>query len=769
MAKDYTPQFKDAEQVWKITEEMQKVESLRALDRARIDGLMNGRKPFTEAEREKYQVHYNVNWNEGGKILQDANRQLNNALIYKDRFFTATSLGGKVEKRDQYGMRFTKNIHKHLKRGPSGKRLMHVLKSRNASLGLHGIGPLMWNKSFCWMMRYVALEDLLIPTDTLVDLSNMVHFAVNMDLTQGEFFDLTHGDKVDSGWKIQSVRQVLDDLSKATQNNQSQNHNFMDQPEKWVEWFKQNRCFLDSDVVPTVKLRLFFYQNPKTKAWHRCIILRVGTTNVQAKDSFIYDGRDKPFAESLDRFLHIQFGDNSLCPPLKYHSVRGLGVMLYAQIEANNRFRNEFFEHVSLNLKTFLRIQNPVDRDRPKMLDLSQYSVVPEGTSFIPNTDRHQIDSNLVEFAQSQVRQLMNEGSASYVQDINDGTSKERTATETNAMVQSVNLQVNAMLQSAYIQEMYLWEEVVRRFLSKNSEDEEVIEFQKQCKKDRIPDFLMVPENWQIDPERVLGGGDQFLAKQEADSLLSQSQRFDPKSQRQILRKWVATTTRNPDMADNLVPNDPAQADAGTFAAEDVFGTLLAGIPISIREGIERTSYIQSLLGMFGSKVQQIMQTGGVGTAENIIGLQTVGQHIEQNIAILEQDATQGEFVKVASDELGKLLNETKGFQQRLQQQMEAAATEQDPEAMAKVQTQTLLAENKMQISQATTQQKMQQKQMAFEQKMRQDMEKHTLDMQRMMADMDVDIITKGARTKADIEATKAKAEAAPDKNGAEN
>jgi signal transduction histidine kinase len=336
-------------------------------------------------------------------------------------------------------------------------------------------------------------------------------------------------------------------------------------------------------------------------------------------------------------------------------------------------------------------------------------------------------------------------------------------------MVQSVNLQVNAMLQSAYIQEMYLWEEVVRRFLSKNSEDNEVIEFQKQCKKDRIPDFLMVPENWQIDPERVLGGGDQFLAKQEADSLLSQSQRFDPNSQRQILRKWVATTTRNPDMADNLVPNDPVQADAGTFAAEDVFGTLMQGIPTSIREGIERTSYIQALLGMFGSKVQQIMQTGGVGTAENIIGLQTVGQHIEQNIAILEQDATQGEFVKVASDELGKLMNEVKGFQQRLQQQMEADATEQDPEAMAKVQTQTMLAENKMQISQATTAQKMEQKQMAFEQKMRQDMEKHALDMQRMMADMDVDIITKGARTKADIEATKAKAAAAPASNGEKN
>jgi hypothetical protein len=769
MAKDYTPQFKDAEQVWKITEDMQRVEKDRAYSRALLDALFNGKKPYTDAEAVKFSIKINVNFGEGGKILQDANRQLNNALIYKDRFFTATCLGGKIEKRDGYSLTFTRNIHKHLKRGPSGKRLMHVLKARNASLSLHGVGPLMWLKSFSWMPRYIALENLLIPTDTLTDFSNLVHFAVNMDMTQGEFFDITHGEKVDKHWKIEVVRKILDDLSKTTQTNQSSVHNFMDQPEKWVEWFKQNRCYLDSDAVPIVKLRLFFYQNPKTKAWHRCIILREGTATQMADREFVYDGRDEEFSDSLDKMLHVQFGDNSLCPPLRYQSVRGLGQMLYAPIEASNRFRCELFEHVSTNLKTWLRVQNPVDRDRAKMLDLIQYSVVPEGISVIPQAERHQIDARLLDNVQSQNRQLMSESSASYVQDINDGTSKERTATETNAMVQSVNVQVNAMLQSAYIQEMYLWEEIVRRFLSKNSEEEECKEFQKQCKKDKIPDFLMVPEMWQIDPERVLGGGDQFIATQEANALLSQSQRFDPNSQRTILRKWVVTTTRNASMGDLLVPTDPEQADAGTFAAEDVFGTLMQGIPTSIREGIERTSYIQSLLGMFGSKVQQIMQTGGVGTAENIIGLQTVGQHIEQNIAILEQDAAQGEFVKVASDELGKLMNEVKGFQQRLQQQMEADATEQDPEAMAKVQTQTMLAENKMQISQATTAQKMEQKQMAFEQKMRQDMEKHTLDMQRMMADMDVDIITKGARTKADIEATKAKAEAAPATNGESN
>lgn len=748
-----------AKQAWNVTETMQKVERDRAANRSLIDGQFNGMAPYTPSEVEKYQIHINVNWLEGQRLASTAINQLNNALIFKDRLVTLTSKGGKIEKRQEYSETVTKLFNEPLKSGDSGKAHMFLLKSRNAAVALHGIGPILWNNDFKWKGRFVPLEDLLIPTDTLCDFSNLMFFGVNLYLTSGEFFDMTNDDKVDKGWNRKMVSNILKDLIKPDQAQASQYFTLQDQPEKQMEWLKQNRFAWDYDAAATVKLRLFFYKSENK--WHRCIILREGTPSVPAnmQEDFLYDGGSDQFADNINEILHVQFGDNSICAPLKYQSVRGLGVSLYGPVEANNRLRCELVQHVLFQMKTLLRVSNPADRDRPKVLDLSQYSVIEDGVSFVPAAERYHIDPRLVENAQAQMRQLMSESSSSFVQDINDGTSREMTATETEARVQSVNVQVSAMLQSMYAQEEYYYQELVRRFFHAAPEDEEVKEFQKKCRAEKIPKELMEADNWGVKIERVLGAGDQFLAAQEANALLGQSQRFDPTSQRAILRQWVSTTTRDPKMAELLVPADPNEATPGVIAAEDVFGTLMAGIKAHPREGIDRGPYIESLLGMMQAVIQRIESTDNMGTPQEFIGLNKVGEHIEMNLQILAQDESQKPMVKMFSDQLGNLMNLVKAFGQRQQQAAEeaAAASQINPEAQAKAQATAMLAEQKVQISQAASEQKMMMKQQQFEQQMMQMFEKHQMEMAAERERLSVEVTAEGLKTGAQISNEKAK------------
>lgn len=770
--------------VWNTTEKMQLVERTRAYNRALINNQFNGAAPYTADEVEKYQIHVNVNWQEGKQILIPAINQLNNALIFKERFFTVSSKGGKPEKRQEYADIFTRNIHHPLKSGDSGKKQMFLLKSRNAALALHGVGPIMWANDFSWRGKFVALEDLLIPTDTLCDFTNLTFFAVNQYLTVGEFFDMTHGKHVIKGWNSKMVKAIMDEMVKPSQAQASQYFNLQDQPEKQVEWLKQNRSAWDYDAANTVKIRMFYYKHHETKKWHRCAILREAIGNLPAdkQEEFLYDGTDTEFADTLSQILHVQFGDNSIVAPLKYHSVRGLGMDLYGPVECNNRTRCEFQQHVSFQMKTLLRVSNPVDRDRPKVLDLSQYSVVEDGVSFIPSQERYQIDPRLTEQALSHSKQMMGEAGASYVKDVESSAGEPRTATETNVLANQATEAVSNMLQSVYAQEEFYWEEEKRRFCRKNSSDPEVEEFQKKCIADGIPSELMNADNWTVKIERVLGGGDQYIASQEASALLGQSQRYDPKSQRIILRKWTTTITRDPKMAELLVPEDDNEASKGTLAAEDVFGTLMQGIPASIREGIERTDYIESMLGMMNSKIQQITQIDNMGTPQEFIGLNTVGQHVEQNIAILEPDPNQKQNVKVYADQLGKLMNLVKAFGQRQQEAQEQAAQEaaMDPEAQMKIQLQTQAAQQKMQLGQASAQQKMaikdaqtqQQlslKQKQFEQQMSQQMEKHRLEMMTLMEQAQADLTAQGVTTGAQIanESKKTEAQIANQKKAA--
>jgi len=751
-----------------ICETMQTVENVRAQDRAMIDILMNGKRPYTDEEVKKHQIRINVNWNEGTNILTDANRQVNNATLYVGRFFTAKYLEGPQEKREEVGQKFTTIINRKLKKKKLGRRHMYVRKTRNASICLHGIGPLMWMTSSDWLPRYIPLEDLLIPTDTATSFDDLQQFAVNLYMTQGEFFDLYHGP--DKGWNTKMCDQILDALKVPNSGN---TFDLAQEPEKWQEQFKQNRCFYNSDKVSRVRLRMFLFQDPKDKKWYRRVILRENPGAKMVSDwnqKFVYTS-DRAFADDIDQILHVQYGDCSIVPPLKYHSVRGLGTLLYAPIETSNRLTNTKIQAAFDNAQQLLRIQNPTDRARQQIVQLSPYSVVEDGVTFVKNDERHVPDYRLIESAQAGVRQNMSENSSSFKPDLNDGTSKEMTAFETNARVSSSQEMVGGMLQSVYSQDEPYFEEMVRRGCMKNPTDDDIKDFQRECIKAGIPRECLNADHWEIDIEKVIGAGDQVIAEKKSSLLLSQSQRFDPSSQRRILHTWTATVTDNPDLANELVPMKPPEATEGVLAGESAFGTLMSGGAVSPREGIDQQGYIESLIsnmaGVIG-KLEQQEQSGVQPELETLEGLDAVQQEINRAIEIFAQNEENKQLVREYMDVLGQLNNMLKKFIQHYQE-ANADTSGIDKEAQAKANSTMMLAQVKAQINQQSAQQKLANNQAKFEQKIRQDMEKHIqksqeatqshiLALKQQMTQMQADLIDQAATTKADIAAKKAMA-----------
>jgi hypothetical protein len=774
--------FDKPEQIKAICETLQTVENVRAKERAMVDILMNGKRPYSDDEVKKFNIRINVNWNEGNNILQDANRQVNNATLYVGRFFTAKCMAGPEEKRDEWGQKFTNYANRVLKKKVLGKKHLFLRKTRNASVCLHGIGPMMWMKDSDLLPRFVALEDLLIPTDTTLDLCNLQHFAINLYLTQGEFYDMTHGDKVDKGWNVQMVEKILNALVDPTKNVTLENA--QEQPEKWQEQWKQNRCFYNSDAVPRVRLRMFLFKDRQGK-WYRRVVLREnpGTRIEQLPketvDQFVYTSKTV-FADDIAEILHVQFGDCSIVPPLKYHSVRGLGTLLYGPCEMNNRLLCQKMQAAFDTLMQLLRIENPNDQIRQAIVQLFNYAVVEKGVGFVKGDERHTPDVALVDSAISSARQNMSQNSASFVQDINDGTDKEMTLGEAEIRANAANVMVGGMLQSMYGQEEYYFEELVRRLCMLNPTDPDIIKFQKDCARGGIPQkAYQNADYWEVTVERVIGAGDQTLAQQRTSALLGQSQRFDPQSQRKILHKWTAVITDNPDTANDLVPLKEPEATEGSLEADNKFGTLMQGVEVDLVEGIDQQGYIESMIMKMGAKIGKLEEQEAQGIPlelDELQGLDMVQQDIVKHVELLAQNPEHKQLVKEYMDALGQLTNMLKKFIQHFSEQMQAQqeASQIDPEAQAKASSTMMLAEVNKNIKEQQAMQKLQQSQMKFQQKMEQSAEQHiqriTQDAQKQMAEMQkqlvqlqADLAEQAARTQADIKATEAKAKAAPE------
>ena len=785
------PEWASPEKVEQACDSMQRVEDIRARDRSMVNNLANGGRPWTPEEAKEFSIQVNINWLELTRKLQDAIGQINGAFIPATNFFTCHSEAGNVTKKDEYGRVFTKEINGILHKGNSGWTHHFLLRSRNAAVALHGLGPLYWSSPRRMLPRFVPLEDLLIPTDTdlnfRIDLS---HFAVNLYLPPGELYRLACTGKPDKEWNQEVVRNILKD-TRDDKNIPLLSPNLNDwteRPEYVTELYKQNRGFLDSDAVPRCRLRAFYYQDPETndagiQPWYRKIVLRDNLPSVESRKAFVYDGKDE-FADDIGHILHCQVGDNSLVAPLKYHSVRGLGTMLYGPGFTLNKLRCQAVQHIFNNLLTFWRISDPADRDRLRAILLQQFGIVPDGASIVPNAERHQIDARLLEFGMAQMKQNLAENATSYTPESDSGTRKERTAFEVRAQLQMSQAAVGNVLSMMYAQEVFYYAELVRRALIKNTDDPNAIKFQQRCRAKGIPDKLMVPQNWRIVPERVLGGGDNMLAQAQADALMSRKETFEPESQRKIQRLWASTLLDDPERAAELVPNVPDTSTSGTRTAEDLYGTLMRGIAVPMRKGIDHQGYCAALLSMLEVSIQTINQTDGVGTQQDIIGFASVARSVEENLQFLAMDETNKEAVKLLSDKLGKLMNDVKAFVQRQQEAAQEQQAPMDPEAQAKAASIIQLTQAKMQSSEATTQQKLQHKQQAFVQKQQQQSQKHAATLQEKGAQLGAqlatqqaqteqelatsralttaELLSKGAQTGADIEATKLKANAKP-------
>lgn len=724
---------------------MKTAELLRASNRALIQDLYNGLPPYTRTEEEENHILVNVNWKQGTNLLHQCRRQYENAFLKPGVFFNVHLDIGPVSKRRDWGRIITRNLNRPLKRSLA---FMEAYRSKFAGVVLHGVGPMMWEDSWKWLPYTFGIEDLLIPTDTYTTLENLYYFGVRKPMKPGELFRKTFGmpEKYrDAGWDMKSVQKLLNSYKDLNQNPHQ--WNWSEHPEKMAEIYKQNQTYYDSDTAPVIWFWDFYFQQEEDEGgkWCRRLMLDndyvpAGMQGMSDPIKFIYQRDD--IADELGNILHIQLGDGNNKPPFMYHSVRAIGWILYDVCHMMNRLQCQFTEHVFEQMMFIIQSQDPNDRSRIEKFLLQNKGIIPEGTRILPANERYQVDAELINNLQSNFKQLMAESTSAYTQDIDEGTRKEKTATEVMAQVNSVNALTTSLINYAYLRENFAYREIARRFCLKDSPEAEVKRFRADCIKGGVPEQYLDVEYWDIESERVLGGGNKVLEVAQAKELLAMRPTLAPDAQQEVDRIAIGAITDDEKLAMRLVPENPQKITDARHDAALAFGTLMQGVQIGVRSGYSQREQIEEYLKMMTQVIQRITQTGNVGTPQDVIGLQTVAGHVEEHIKILAEDKSEKAQVHEFQKVLMKLMNLVKAFAQRQQQAAQKAqqAQQQDPAAMAKIQMDAMANRVKLQGQQAKQQQQLKHKEIAFQQK-----QQH--DQARTASELELH----GAKTRADI------------------
>ena len=685
-------------------------------------GLFNGDRPYTDEEERENKILWNVNFKEGSNLLLAARQQYENAFLTTGNYFTITVPDAPPSKAQQIGGILTTQVNKLLK---DSRPYLHTLREQFGSVALHGIGPEMWQDQYTPLPYFVPIEDLLVPTDTLVTMENLTHFVVRRRLTPGQLFRKTLGKSknVDPGWNLDAVKRILDNYADLNQNQNG--WNWRDHPEQLANLWKQNQTFYDSDATPIIRFWDFYFQGQEEETcWYRVIVQdddcapgRISDENQPMQ--FIYQ-KDEPFAANIDQLMQVQFGDGNNQPPFTWYSVRGIGYLLFDVCSAMNRLRCQFTQKIHQDLINLYRCTDPVDRSRLDRIYIGlNQGIIPDGLSFVTRQERPETNVESVEALMASYKQLMGESTSAYTQDIDQGTKKERTAFEVQALLSQTAKLTGSMLNLAYIQKRFSYQETCRRLTLRDTPDFMAKKFRADCIQAGVADKWVDAARWVVEPERVLGQGNMQLEQAQAKGLWDARTAFNPKGQAIVANKYVFALTHDPKLTEVIAPADAAPHVSDTVHdTELVFSSFMSGVAVTPRPGPNPIEVVETMLRLIGGVLQGVMQSGGVGTPEQAHGLDGAEMYTQFYIQNLASDPAQKQRVTAYGKALGKMMNLVKAMHQRQEQAAKAQGNGHDPEAQANLQAKMAETKVKLQGKQASDALKLKSKQMSDAQKL---------------------------------------------------
>lgn len=771
--------FTSAPEVEQIAWQLKLADWPRSLNRARVNSLFNGEPPYTPDEVTQNNIAVNVNPLGGTRLAHDGRTQFSNAFMKPGKFFHARTDYGPRHKRTGYTTTVTHEVNRIMKRSSC---YFETLRSKFALLVLHGIGPAAWDDSWKWCPDELGVEDVLIPSNVTLKMKNLPFFCIYRNYTGAQLRKLTSGPKVDPAWNMPLVNYMIKWVDAEGQKLLGSSWPEVWSPEKMEERIKSDGGLYASDAVPTIDCYDFYFWNDDNKhsGWNRRIVLDAfGTPGIgglapekgsnkygdEAK-GFLYNPGKRVYASKLSELVSFQFADLSAVAPFRYHSVRSLGFLIWAVCHLQNRLYSKGMESTFEQLTQYMRVKSMEDVERALKVELVNRGFIDESIQFIPPAERWQTNMQLLEYAYGTNERIISENSSSFVQNQNFSRDRvEKTKFQVMAEVNAATTLVSAGLMQAYQYQTFEYREIFRRFCRKNSRDPDVREFRNNCLKGGVPEEVLVPEAWDIDSEQVMGAGNKTLEMTIAQQLLEMRNLYDPDAQRKILRDVTLAITDNAAMTAELVPDKPSRITDSVHDAQLAVGTLMLGLPVSVKGGQNHVEYVETLLANMALVIQRIEQRGAMATETEIVGLQNMASHIGQHLQIIGQDPNEKERVRKYSDELGKLMNLVKGYQQRLQEQMQKAAEEAqqngqggiDAETAAKLKGKLMLDEAKAANSRESHGQKTAQKQVQFERAEKQKAQQHEQELARAAQETAMDLERKAAETALDLQAESAK------------
>lgn len=499
-----------------------------AIQRACIQGMLDGDPPYSESELKNLGQadRCNLNFRDGEAIVQAAMSAFLDLPNSVDCMFHCRTPYGSEEVREEWSQIISEEFTRTLKQW---NELEYNLQMLSKGFVVHGVAFPYFDNPHNWKWAVAHLGDLKLPRNTPANEEAIEVATIERDMPIHLLYDKIRNEKAatDEGWNVKAVKEAL----YVAGNGNGDEYDWND-VERYQRELKENGMYHSFSQGTNVRIVYMWVQEFSGK-----VSFSIFAKNVMT-DKYLFDRCDY-YDNIYQALIGFTYGIGSGT----YHTIRGLGYNIFPHVQVMNRQLCDVMDMQRLTNSLLVQPENGKELMEVPLTYIGPVSILRPGFKPVTGQLPNRMDEALPLIREIEMRVQNNTGT--YKPRATTPQGQARTATEVRAQMLQENILSQDAMNLFYTPFGRLGTEMYRRMMSKaiTAEDaggKEAWEFRERCVKRGVPiEALRAVKT--LEPVRAVGNGSPAMRQQSFQDLLNLAPSLDEVGRVNLMRDIVAS------------------------------------------------------------------------------------------------------------------------------------------------------------------------------------------------------------------------------------
>jgi hypothetical protein len=677
----------NAESAWTVYDSFKRAYGEVSLQRATIEGLVDGNPPYDAAKLKQLGLGFktNVNFLEMRAVLDSAAGAAHE--LYGE-VPNLIELRQNIPDNEQLSLNtwagiISEEFSTMVLDWSGFLPFMDMVSRESDKLGL-GVGG--WINEYDWRPKAFETGNFLTNSKAQFDIDGLQVFCLRDEMPASDLLEKL--DTEAEGWKVQNLRKIL---NKVYNENHGKTGNDNNQTSDAEEFQKQIRNYDNPDQevtdfqgVPVVHI-LVREMTGDRKITHLII------PDDDESKVFLYEGRNRfnKMSEVL-WWLPYNYGNGVV------RSAQGLATMMRPHCELSDRFLCNIFDGGQIAASMVVQPNTPTDVSKLQVVRMGPFTILPAGLTAIQSTFAPNV-SSLIQLRDLS-SQIMRNNTGIYRQhpEMLGENQPEKTARQV-----AEESSKEARVEKSHVAFRYtfydrLYREMYRRAVRKDivESDAAVVypgkaeaqQFVARCEARGVPREVVLDSDklFRVYATRAIGLGSLGVRLDLTNQLLQLRPLLDEEGKENAVREWLTVRVghRNVDRFKGPVNRDEIPSNEQSIATLEN-NDFIEGSNVPVGADQTHVIHVRVHLQPIQQVIEVFEQTGDQGfDFARALPILTVGlPHIGQHLVYLQDDPAYEEFVAQVAQFLKQATQLAQLFEAQVKKQQEAQAKAQQEQA----------------------------------------------------------------------------------------